>query len=768
MRLNYLKSPTFFIAAPIILAVCLLQTARVAVFERLEWITYDWRVRLAHHYPGPFVQDATNLGLIEISDDTIADVNSGDLGFKFGLYWPREVYGRALHELTRQEAKAVAFDIMFAELRGDHPPVRLADGSTISSDRYFARQLSESGNVILGADEDLLPAPLFRKAAWKVGGIGTTRDPDGVLRRARAYEDYTVWHPVIVSMDKQLALNLGKSSVQSNQIIFTRKNGETFALPRDADGMIATSNIDNSGQAGLPDKFTPFTCLRVWNMGIVLAARELGLDLDRAEIAPGKIILRGSNNVTRAIPVDKDGYFYIDWSLTLNDPHVTQGGFEDLLSAPFERAKGNPAPNIWSNKLVVIGSTATGNELSDMGSTPLESSTFFITTHLNVANSVITNRFIHPTPLALDLALIILVGSISAWITRVMPRPATAPLLMLVFGAVYVGVCVILYIQSRLWAPIILPVGCAGFLTNLSVMTYRVRVEQSEKKRVKQLFSRLVSPDVVNEVLGAPTLKLGGVRREITIYFADVRGFTELTDLTQEQAAEFVKKNKLSDQEAETYFDAQARETLATISLYLATIADIVKQHKGLLDKYIGDCVMAFWGAPVPNPQHAVDAVRAAVEAQQALAALNQQRSAQNQRNEAENIERLRMGLAPHPLLPVLSMGSGINTGQAVVGYMGSKVHLLNYTAFGREVNLASRLEGVSGHGRILIGEGTFAALQRDDAALAGKCLEWAPRTVKGFRNAVRIYEVLWQPTVTMPAPPGENTNIRIIKPAPA
>jgi len=258
------------------------------------------------------------------------------------------------------------------------------------------------------------------------------------------------------------------------------------------------------------------------------------------------------------------------------------------------------------------------------------------------------------------------------------------------------------------------------------------------------------------------------VRREITIYFADVRGFTELTDLTQEQAAEFVKKNKLSDQEAETYFDAQARETLATISLYLATIADIVKQHKGLLDKYIGDCVMAFWGAPVPNPQHAVDAVRAAVEAQQALAALNQQRSAQNQRNEAENIERLRMGLAPHPLLPVLSMGSGINTGQAVVGYMGSKVHLLNYTAFGREVNLASRLEGVSGHGRILIGEGTFAALQRDDPALAGKCLEWAPRTVKGFRNAVRIYEVLWQPTVTMPAPPGENTNIRIIKPAPA
>jgi class 3 adenylate cyclase len=175
---------------------------------------------------------------------------------------------------------------------------------------------------------------------------------------------------------------------------------------------------------------------------------------------------------------------------------------------------------------------------------------------------------------------------------------------------------------------------------------------------------------------------------------------------------------------------------------------------------------MAFWGAPLPNPHHALDAVRAAIEAQRAMAELNQERQKQNKQREEENVERALQGLPLLPPLPVLSMGTGINTGVAIVGFMGSETHLLNYTAFGREVNLASRLEGVSGHGRIIIGEASFEALKRDDPQLAGMCLEWAPRTVKGFRSAVRIYEVIWQPSTGVLQPPGENTNIRLTKPS--
>jgi adenylate cyclase len=231
----------------------------------------------------------------------------------------------------------------------------------------------------------------------------------------------------------------------------------------------------------------------------------------------------------------------------------------------------------------------------------------------------------------------------------------------------------------------------------------------------------------------------------LTIYFADVRGFTELSDVTQQRAEAYVSEHKLSPEASEAYYDEQARDVLNTVSLYLGTITNAIKSHRGTLDKYIGDCAMAFWGAPVPNPNHALDAVLAAIDAQRALAALNRQRETQNARRAEENAARARLGLPPHYPLPILSMGSGINTGYAIAGLMGSENHIVNYTVFGREVNLASRLEGVSGHGRIIIGEGTFLSIQTLDPGLALTCVELSPQKVKGFRAPVRIYEVPWE-----------------------
>jgi hypothetical protein len=148
---------------------------------------------------------------------------------------------------------------------------------------------------------------------------------------------------------------------------------------------------------------------------------------------------------------------------------------------------------------------------------------------------------------------------------------------------------------------------------------------------VKSVFATMVSPKIVNELLQAETLELGGVRREVTVFFADVRGFTTLTDSSQERVAEFVRDNRLSGAEAEAAFDNQARETLATVNEYLGLIASTIIQHDGTLDKFIGDCVMAFWGAPTPNPRHAAACVQAAVAAQRALYDLNCARKIENQ-----------------------------------------------------------------------------------------------------------------------------------------
>jgi len=760
VRWNFFKSPICLIAGLVILLVCVLELEHTLAFQRLEWMTYDWRVKLAHRHPTGGFADATNLGVVEINDNTIALVNSGKLGYRFGLYWPRQVYGRALAELTRQGAKAVAFDVLFAESRTDQPDIQLSPGVSMGSDDYFADQLTNAGNVILAADHNLLPNSLFRTNAWAVGNIATDKDPDGVLRRDQAFVDYRDWDPNVLQIAAAYNLDLSRTQVEPGKIIFYRKDDadSPIVFNTDAQGGIQTTNIVRPLPAGEPPTFLPFKVVRVWSMGIALAACQLKLDLDHADIdlPHHRIVLHGEHGVTRVIPVDANGYFYIDWSMGLNDPRLTEGSFERLLMTQAKIDTGDEVTNRWHNKLVVIGSTAGGNDLADTGSTPLETRTYLSSKHWNVANSVISGRFIRTTPAWLNLLLIVVVGAFSAWITWVPARPVTGSVVMALAAAVYLTASVVLFVQWRVWLPVVLPLVCAGIVTHLSALTYRVSIEQSEKKRIKGLFSRLVSPEVVNKVLDTKAVSLNslaGERREVTVFFSDIRGFTELTDAAQAENTEFVRRHELSQQLAEDYFDEQAREVLKTVTVYLSTIADAVIKHRGTLDKYIGDCVMAFWGAPLENPRHAVDAVRCAIETQQGLAALNARREEDNKRIEEENLQRLRAGQPMLPRLPVLSMGVGINTGMAIAGLMGSEAHLVNYTVFGREVNLASRLEGVSGHGRIIIGEGTFAALKRDDPALAAVCLELPPRAVKGFRDRVRMFEVPWRPpTPTAPS----------------
>jgi adenylate cyclase len=298
----------------------------------------------------------------------------------------------------------------------------------------------------------------------------------------------------------------------------------------------------------------------------------------------------------------------------------------------------------------------------------------------------------------------------------------------------------------------VLPVAGGLLLPHFSLVTCRVVFEQRERRRIKSVFAKIVSPDVVNELLNAESLVLGGARRQLTVFFADVRGFTEFTDTSHANAEKTIRQRGLTGKESDDYEDKQARETLETVNMYLSLIAETVKKHRGTLDKYIGDCVMAFWGAPAPNEKHALSCVRAAIEAQQSIYAVNQQRFAENKRREEENKSRAVAGETPLPLQALLSVGCGINTGKMTVGLMGSDSHILNYTVFGREVNVASRLESASGRGHIYITSATYSELQRDDSPLAASCIELAPIQVKGIREQVKVYEVPWKQSPGGPA----------------
>lgn len=759
------SSLPFLLPALVILGVLLGQwfkdhSDRFRFLKRLEWISYDRFVRSAAAQSAPMDPRLTG---VFIDDVAIRQLNSGLIRYgpqklKCEIPWPRFVYGLMLRELTSQGAAAVGFDILFDQgFAPETNVVKAITGVEATSDEFFAQVIASGTNVVLAAEGDVFPAELFQENGGLVGNIFAQSD-DGILRRARPFMVRTnrLWHPDVIAISRALELDLSHAEVLPDRIRIpsvvptAALEGEKHEILLNPDGSL---NVEGGGSTPgeLPGRAYTNRVDRVWHMGILLAAKALDLDLNKATVLSDRVIIPGPKGLMREVPLDSEGLFYIDWisdsfSLVNKDRNrlVELLFWDAAREAVRERggdAEKEAIPAAFRGKIVVVGSIGTGNNIADHGSTPLEDKALLVTKHLCVANSVLTGRFTRFYTDAMETGMILVLGIVSAalsWRLRVL----TASLAVVCVGLFYVASAQLIFVQERYYLPIVLPVFGALLATNFVLVTYRVVFEQGEKRRMKGVFSRLVAPEVVNELMQAETLNLGGSRRRVTVLFADVRGFTEMTDSIQARAEEHVQEHQLSPMEAEAYFDTQARETLATVNLYLATIADMVKKHGGTLDKYIGDCVMAFWGAPIPNPRHAVECVHAAVEAQRALARLNEERSKENQKRERMNAERQANGQPLLELLPILTCGTGINSGMVTVGLMGSDTHFLNYTVFGREVNLASRLEGVSGRSRIVIGESTFQDLIEFDPELAATCIELPAETVKGFRRPVKIYQV--------------------------
>jgi class 3 adenylate cyclase/CHASE2 domain-containing sensor protein len=723
--------------------------------ERLEGITYDWRQTeaLKRHPPC-----ATNLGFVYIEDEDIRrleDGMGGALDYQFGLYWPRQVYGRLVNELKAEGARLIAFDVLFSGLRVDHAPVLVGTNPVpVASDEFLADQLRSANNAAIATSRDLLPHRLFRDSVQRLGDISTDKDPDGVLRRAHAFRTFYALHSTMERLAEQHDFDLSKTIVRPGQsVTLMPSEGKGMEIPLQADNTydvgVFKSRLPN--ERGAPPGVMlgkAFREVTVWHMGIVMAAAQLGLDLDRAKVDParGVIFLPGTNGVDRTIPVDKGGFFYVDWSIKHDDARLTRENFTGVLAKERMRRLGKPKDEDerWKDKILIVGSTATGNDLTDRGATPIQGDAYLVGKHWNVANSVIMDRYITRSPLWLDLLAVVLMGTLAAGLTWRLRAPWPT-LVVIVIVVAYGLLARSLFVEFRYWIPMALPLLGALLGNHVALLTYNIVFEQREKRRVTGVFAKLVSPNVVSQLLQRDVIKLEGTREHITVFFSDVRGFTKLTDVNQTRAETYVRNHQLTGAAAEAHFDETAKDTLNTVNLYLSAIADQIKKHNGTLDKYIGDCVMAFWGAPTPNPQHAVACVRAAMDAQIAMHLLNLDRVAKNRQREGENLRRVAAGQELLHPLPILALGTGINSGTAIVGMMGSEAHIINYTVFGREVNLASRLEGVSGHSRIIIGEATFRELEKYDLELGALCVELEPVTPKGFAMPVRIWEVPWK-----------------------
>ena len=349
-------------------------------------------------------------------------------------------------------------------------------------------------------------------------------------------------------------------------------------------------------------------------------------------------------------------------------------------------------PGTFRDKIVLVGASATG--IGDLRSTPYGGLDYpGVEIHANVIDNILHQNFLvrGAKQVTVDFALILLFGiPLGVWLALTQPRWMWFGLLLVVpfIGGVYFA------FLKGWWLNFTVPIST--LISNFGLVAlYRALIEEKEKRKVRGAFQYYLSPEVIRRLLQNPEL-VQPRKNEVTVMFSDIRGFTSISE-------------KLDPQ-----------ELALLLNQYLTDMTKIVFDHSGTLDKYIGDAVMAFWGAPFVEPGHAIRACRSALQMMSRVAELREQWRTQNK--------------------PDLDIGIGLNTGVASVGNMGSELRY-GYTAMGDAVNLASRLEGLNKEYRthILVSETTYAAAR--DTRLIFRELDLL--RVQGKMQPVTIYELL-------------------------
>ncbi|MGB1540224.1 MAG: adenylate/guanylate cyclase domain-containing protein, partial [Rickettsiales bacterium] len=382
------------------------------------------------------------------------------------------------------------------------------------------------------------------------------------------------------------------------------------------------------------------------------------------------------------------------------------------------------SPAMLANRLAVIGTSAAG--LKDIRATPINGNLPGVEVHAQVMETILTNSHLKRevsdfwqvpfTTQYLSIyqleVLTILIGGLL--ITLLVPR--LSAILTGLVGIVIIGGLIAVgwyhYLEHQILVDYTYPAICILFIFfNLTYMNYMR--EEAQKKQIRSAFDHYVSPALLEELADNPEkLALGGETRHLTVLFSDIRGFTTISER----------------------FNAQ--ELTRFINSFLTPMTNVILTQHGTVDKYMGDAIMAFWNAPLNDPDHPKNACRAALEMQVAVKELNKKLEAEA--NQAIAKEEGHKSDNRRHYMPI-NIGVGVNSGMCCVGNMGSEQRF-DYSALGDDVNLASRLEGQSKtYGvDIVLGENTIKEIGDDFAYIELDLIQ-----VKGKTEPVRIYALL-------------------------
>jgi len=602
-----------------------------------------------------------NIVLVAIDDESLQKINSWPI--------PRENYAKAVDNLNTWGARTVVFDVLFPE------PV-LACGE-VSSDDILAESFEkfnsqENRSIILAytvQDEnngtDFLDDPPFELLTSMIPSQISPNQKDLAKKRIESFN----W-PINKFIEKEIELGY-------------------LNMEEDADGVFR--------------HYTIFANVYSKEMEGSLLLPSLGM---RAFMSSLDV-----NDIN--IIVKDDGNSYIDFEserININANGETKirwvGGEEKFQTIPLWRLlegvdfeednKKYKLDEMFKGKTVFIASTATGAH--DLRNTSIDPKLPGVFAHMNMVDMLSHKNFYKSQDKSIEYSLWILALGMVILIVTMFFNKAILDIFVLT-----VLLCTSYAIDYYYFLPegyeIRLFFTFFAFTSTYSWITFlNFNQANAEKKQIKGAFSRYVAPSIVNDMLDNPDkLKVGGEKRDITCMFSDVRDFTSISE-------------KLS-----------ATELATSLNRYMGEMTDIVFETNGTLDKYIGDAIVAFWGAPIDIGDHVNQALDAAVKMLEALPKINEEFKSKN--------------------LPEFKIGLGLNSGECSVGNMGSNA-IFAYTALGDNMNLGARLESLCKHygAQILVSEFTFERMDKEKFKyrLIDKV------KVKGKNLPVGVYEILY------------------------
>ena len=591
----------------------------------------------------------------------ILDIDDRSLEVLGQWPWPRNRVAEMVRAATAAGAVAIAFDVVFAEPDRLSPPQIAADNPNLPPDLKVRLQGM--------ADNDRILANAFAAARIVVGQTSVRTFE---ANREDKREMREVAH-AFIGGDPMPFLQRFPDVVQNLDILEEAATGRgVFSVRPDPDGVYRrvplVMLVQDKVRLGLAPEL-----LRVATGGEAFAVRVNEAGIEGVVVARQLIATAGDGTV---------------WPYLSHSSRARYVSAADLMqgAVPPERLQGH---------LVLVGTSAIG--LEDFRATPLGVAMAGVEIHAQLLENILTGTLLERPNYAIgaELALtFVLCLLIIIFAPNLSARVLIGSTFAVLLG--YVALSWYLFAAERILVDPTFPV-LSTFLTFLLISTVNYLREERQRRQIRSAFGQYVSPALVEQLSRSQQeLKLGGVTRDLTLLFSDVRGFTAIAEAFKD------------DPEGLTQL----------MNRFLTVLCDGIMETGGTIDKFMGDAVMAFWNAPLDHPDHAASACRAALRMRADIAALNEVRLAEG----GPGVHRLNVGI-------------GINTGTCVVGNMGSKTRF-DYTALGDPVNVASRLEGQSRYYGvdIILGSSTalavgdrFAVFELDRVRVVGKAL---PETI--------------------------------------